>query len=191
SGAEHQLSHLWEMRGLSSKGEEISHGFKVGIGTIMVSCLYEYLLAQDMSELDVAARCRGWPGLAAWEAEVGRTHPEAAIRRQALAETRAKYVTAEQLGLRLERLKAAWPALRARLRAQLLPPDEVRRLLGAAGCPTEPGQIGLTPEEVRASFGAARQIRRRYTVLDLAAETGHLAPALEALFGRGGAGASR
>ena len=34
---------------------------------------------------------------------------------------------------------------------------------------------------------AARQIRRRYTVLDLAAETGLLEPCLTAMFASGGA----
>jgi glycerol-1-phosphate dehydrogenase [NAD(P)+] len=35
SGSEHQFSHLWEMRGLEHEGEFVSHGFKVGMGSIV------------------------------------------------------------------------------------------------------------------------------------------------------------
>src|SRR5688572_23967443 len=51
SGAEHQLSHLWEMRGLTVNGEEPSHGFKVGVGSVLVAHLYERVLARDWAAL--------------------------------------------------------------------------------------------------------------------------------------------
>lgn len=34
SGAEHQFSHLWDMEHLKYNGASVSHGFKVGIGTL-------------------------------------------------------------------------------------------------------------------------------------------------------------
>jgi glycerol-1-phosphate dehydrogenase [NAD(P)+] len=187
SGAEHQFSHLWEMRGLRAHGADVSHGFKVGVGTVAVAALYERLLGLDLDRLDVEARCAGWPSLEQVEEQVRNAHADPQLRDQALVESRAKYVTAEHLRDRLHRLRAVWPALRERLRAQLLTVSEVRHLLRAAGCPSEPEEIGLARAALRASFGAARQIRRRYTVLDLAAEAGVLDASLDALFGPGGA----
>ena len=53
SGAEHQFSHLWEMEGLGHDGGRrpagFSHGFKVGLGSISSSALYERVLARDLS----------------------------------------------------------------------------------------------------------------------------------------------
>ncbi|MBI3974566.1 MAG: sn-glycerol-1-phosphate dehydrogenase [Chloroflexi bacterium] len=186
SGAEHQLSHLWEMRRLAVDGHAVSHGFKVGVGTVAVAALYERLLAHDLAQLDVEAVCARWPALATWEAAVRQTHADPALRAQALAEVRAKYVDADGLRVRLQRLRERWPALTERLRGQLLPAKALRSLLATAGCPSEPHEIGLTTAALRASFGAARQIRRRYTVLDLAVEVGLLEPGLEALFAAGG-----
>jgi glycerol-1-phosphate dehydrogenase [NAD(P)+] len=40
------------------------------------------------------------------------------------------------------------------------------------GAPAEASEIGIGRERMRESFRQARQIRRRYTVLDLAVETG-------------------
>ena len=48
SGAEHLLSHLWEMTGLAQGANPASHGTKVGIGTVLVTMLYERLLAHDL-----------------------------------------------------------------------------------------------------------------------------------------------
>ncbi len=176
SGAEHQLSHLWEMRGLTYQGHTVSHGFKVAVGTVLVAELYERLLALDITAIDVDAARRGWPALESWEAEVRQTHADAdpSLREQAVDEVRAKHVTPPQLDQRLASLRVQWPALRERLRDQLLPATEIRRLLDAAGCPSRPEQIGLTPEQGQAALGAARQIRRRYTVLDTATEVGLL-----------------
>ncbi|MCF7954146.1 MAG: iron-containing alcohol dehydrogenase, partial [Spirochaetales bacterium] len=41
SGAEHLFSHIWEMEGLTYRGETVSHGFKVGIGSLLSTALME------------------------------------------------------------------------------------------------------------------------------------------------------
>ena len=61
-----------------------------------------------------------------------------------------------------------------------------REMLKAAGCPTHPSELGLTPAAFRDTYHRARMIRRRYTVLDLAAETGLLDECVEELFAPGG-----
>jgi glycerol-1-phosphate dehydrogenase [NAD(P)+] len=58
------------------------------------------------------------------------------------------------------------------LREQLLSPDEIATMLTAAGAPSSPIEIGLSMEQVRASYEAATHIRRRYTVYDLAHDLG-------------------
>ncbi len=44
SGAEHQFSHLWDMEHLRFQGASVSHGFKVGIGTLASTAFLEMLL---------------------------------------------------------------------------------------------------------------------------------------------------
>ena len=51
SGAEHLISHTWEMRGLNNQGRDISHGFKVALGTLIVTALYEQTFALSRAEL--------------------------------------------------------------------------------------------------------------------------------------------
>src|SRR5215468_3914409 len=61
SGAEHQFSHLWDMQHHSHDGKAPSHGFKVGIGTLAVSALYECVLEQPIEDLNVDTCCDAWP----------------------------------------------------------------------------------------------------------------------------------
>jgi glycerol-1-phosphate dehydrogenase [NAD(P)+] len=105
---------------------------------------------------------------------VRATLPDLRMGEPALAEVRAKHPTPEALRTRLTRLRHGWPALREALRAQLLRPDELAAMLRAAGSPADSSEIGVSPAQARASIPAARLIRRRYTVLDLAAEAGVL-----------------
>lgn len=187
SGAEHLFSHLWEMEGLGAHAAvPLSHGFKVGLGSIACAALYEQVLARDLSALDVDALAAAWPDRAALEAEVTRAHTVPGLRAAALTESLAKHPNAGQLRERLLRLKACWPALRAKLAAQLMPAAQLRDLLTAAGCPVTPAEIGLSGAAFQETYFRARQIRRRYTVLDLAAETGLLNSSVAALFAPAG-----
>jgi glycerol-1-phosphate dehydrogenase [NAD(P)+] len=187
SGAEHQFSHLWEMEGLGlDRKPPLSHGFKVGVGSVAVAALYERLLERDLGALDIAALRRGWPGPEEAREAVRAAHTTPGLDEAAVTETMAKYVDAEALGRRLALLADRWPALRDRLRAQLLAARRLQELLAAAGCPTRPSELGLTAAAFQASFHRARMIRRRYTVLDLAAETGGFGELVGELFAPGG-----
>jgi len=187
SGAEHQFSHLWEMEGLGhDRQPPLSHGFKVGVGSIAIAALYERLLERDLAALDVAALRDAWPGPEEAEAAVRAAHTTPGLEEAAVAETMAKHADPETLGRRLALLADRWPALRGRLGGQLLGARRLRELLAAAGCPTRPSELGLAAPAFRDTYRRARMIRRRYTVLDLAAETGLLDECVEELFAPGG-----
>jgi glycerol-1-phosphate dehydrogenase [NAD(P)+] len=187
SGAEHMFSHLWEMEGLGhDEDPPLSHGFKVGVGSISVAALYERVLARDLSDLDVDGIVADWPAWEEVEQRVRAMHTVPGLDEYAVEESRAKYVDADGLRKRLELLRELWPGLRERLEGQLMPADELRELLRAAGCPVSPAEIGLNWEDFRATYTRARTIRRRYNVLDLTVETGTFDECVEELFAPGG-----
>ncbi len=190
SGAEHQFSHLWEMEGLGENPEHgappLSHGFKVGVGTAAIAALYERVLERDFARLDIAAAVRSWPSWEEAERRVRAALADTGLDDAAVKESRAKYIDADELGARLELLAERWSDLSERLREQLMPAERVRGLLTEAGCPTSPAEIGLSVDRFRATYRRAQMIRRRYTVLDLANETGVLDECVEELFGHQG-----
>lgn len=186
SGSEHQFSHLWEMRGLEHEGELVSHGNKVGFGTIFSTALYERLLAHDWAALDIDAAVGRWPDWSTIETTIQGMDDSPELIARALVECQAKYIDRTALRERLETFRTAWPTLRERLVAQLLPATTVRDLLIEGGGPTEPAQIGLTLAQVKASYAPARRIRQRYTIYDIADELGVFPELIDEVFGPDG-----
>lgn len=180
SGSEHLFSHLWEMQGLTHAGEGVPHGIQVGVGALASSSLLHWLLERGLDDLPIDLQA--WPTPERFEVEIRRAHLDPAQADQAVRESLAKHPTQQQLKDRQTRAREVWPQLRLFLQGWCPAPDTLRGQLAAAGCPTSPGQIGLTPARLRDSFALARQIRARYTVLDLAVETGLLEPAIQSLF---------
>ncbi len=186
SGAEHMFSHVWDMQHHTHNGHTPSHGFKVGIGTLATTALFERLLARGVENLDVESCCAAWPDEETWVARAGHLFGKGDLADLGVRELRAKYITPVQLGGQLKLLKEIWPGLRERLKAQLLPLPTLRGMLRDAGAPTEPEQIGLTRERLRQTYWQASCIRRRFTVLDLAIQAGLLEACLDDIFGPAG-----
>ena len=186
SGSEHRFSHLWEMQALAHGHEPVPHGFKVAVGTLAAAALYERVLARDLSTLDSDALCRAWPSREEVRREVEQGHNIPMLAENAVEESLAKYIPPDQLRQRLMRIQERWPIIRERLERQLMTAEHIRDLLRAAGCPTEPAEIGVSVAQLRESYMLARTIRSRYTVLDLVNETGILEACVDELFAPGG-----
>lgn len=186
SGAEHQFSHLWDMEHHTHNGDAPSHGFKVGIATLAVTALYEELMRRPVAKLDIGRCLARWPVAAESEKRTRLLFADADFVETAAVETLSKHVSRAELQGQLERLAVGWTDLCGRLRAQLVPYTELKRRLSLVGAPTDPAEIGITRERLRASFQKAYHIRRRFTVLDVAVRTGLLDECLDALFGAGG-----
>ena len=187
SGAEHQFSHLWDMEHLKYNGASVSHGFKVGIGTLASTAFLEMLLDAPVEQLDIERCVAAWKSWDETERDIRaifNDDPEFVAR--GLKETRDKYVDREGLRDQLTRLKKAWPELRERIRRQIIPFDEVRRRLELVGAPYEPEQIGVSRTRFREAFGKIPYMRSRYTVIDTAFRCGWMEEWLDRLFGKGG-----
>ncbi len=186
SGSEHRFSHLWEMQALAHGHEPVPHGFKVGVGTEASAALYERVLARDLTRLDIDALCRAWPSREEVRRSVQQGHSIPMLAENAVEESLAKYITPDQLRQRLMLIQERWPIIREHLERQLMTAVHIRDLLRAAGCPTEPAEIGVSVAQLRESYTLARTIRSRYTVLDLVNEVGILDACVDELFAPGG-----
>lgn len=182
SGAEHQFSHLWDMEHHAVAGVAPSHGFKVGIGSLASTALYETLAGMNIDQLDVQQAVAHWPDSAANEAEIAALFAHDELAAKAREESALKLLDRDALRTQLTKLSRGWLELRRRLAAQLFPHAELRDMLAAAGCPVDSAAIGIPPDRLRRSYRQAYHIRRRITVLDLAKRTGLMEPALNQLF---------
>ena len=187
SGTEHQYSHCWDMEDLCFEGKHVSHGFKVGIGTLVSTAELEFLLEKGLEDVDVEAAVSGWKSWDEMECEIRRLmdgKPGHIAR--ALVEAKGKYVDKDGLRLQLQALKAAWPELGDKIRKQIFPFEQVRDYLRLVGAPYEPEMIGLSRDRFRQTVSYIPFMRSRFTNIDVIYRLGWMDEFIEKIFGRGG-----
>ena len=175
SGADHQFSHLWNMEHHTmADGTTPSHGFQVAIGTLASTALYEEMLKEDFSNLDVEKCVAEWPELEDAKAEALKMFEGTDFPTIGATEIEAKYISKDDLRKQLTYLKENWEDIKKAVRNQIMPLDQLKASLKTVGAPYEPEHIGVTMERLKNSVNRAQKIRRRFTIFDLGVRTGNL-----------------
>jgi glycerol-1-phosphate dehydrogenase [NAD(P)+] len=164
SMGEHQVSHWIDMfAGKAHPGT--THGQQVGVASIALARFHRLLLSLEkpphikpttISETDFALR---------YGEDIGRMmHGEAKKKSFDVAGAAAFN----------RRLDEVWPQLRHELSAMMMQPEEMARTISAAGGPTTATELGLPRDIWRAAMKHARDVRNRWSLLDLADDAGLL-----------------
>lgn len=182
SGAEHHLSHLWNMEGHTYNGNTPSHGFQVSVATVAILKLYEKMLQSPLDKLDIDACCKKWPEWNEIEQNAIKLFENTNFLDVAIKQSKDKYITRDELRIQLEKLKKIWIYLKDIVSRQLISSEEAKKKLLTIGAPTEPEQIGITKERMKSSFVRAWYIRSRFTILDVAVRTCYLEKWLDEIY---------
>jgi len=180
SGAEHHQSHYWEMQFLFDGIPAVLHGTKVGIGTVLMLELYNALAEMekpDFESLREKISCR--PSMEVWEAEIRRCYRDGAEGIIEL-EKKAKKNDPEELRKRLLTIEERWDEIRtlAKIAPKVSQIYDVLEKMGAAKVPAD---VGIPREYVYDSIRYGKELRDRYTILQLMWDIGKLDEAAEKL----------
>jgi glycerol-1-phosphate dehydrogenase [NAD(P)+] len=171
SGAEHHISHYWENAFLQFNRAAVLHGTKVGIGTVVVSRIGTALASRAV-DFETARRDAVAFDAARWRSDVERLFGTAAPGIIRHSEEANRNSIDERLH-RIDILEREWERI-----AQVLstPPSagQVESLMAAVGAPLRPMDIGVDNGMVEGGVMYAKEIRPRYTVLQLASDLGLL-----------------
>ena len=170
SGAEHHMSHYWEVVNEQRGTPGAMHGEQVAVGTVLSLLLAEELRRVGTPDFEAARAFARAYDEAAWEREIRRAYGGAAGEVLALEKTARKNAVPERLQ-RLDRIKARWEAIRAQL-GTLPAAAPLAALLREIGCPCTPEEIGLDAAVLRDTFLYAKDTRARYTLLQLVYDLG-------------------
>ena len=182
SGAGHQFSHVWEMEGHGLDWEPpLSHGFKVGIGTIASLAMWEEFLAMTEEDFDIERALAAVKSAEQIEEEV-RAALEPRIAEEAVKHSLGKRMAGDALVERITLLKERWPIIKERTEAQIIPAQEAMDLLKTVGAPYHPELIKIDWQRFRDTHIKAQMIRPRYTVLDILTDLGLLPDVVDRLF---------
>lgn len=164
SQGEHLISHYADMMSPPDWPRSF-HGEQIGVTTLTMSTVQERMLsggaprvsATTVTQADVLGHFGPQLGADCW----------AEFSQKALQAT-----TAEALNAKLE---AHWDDFRERLEAVRLPTEQLRRVLKKVDAPRTPEEVNWPRPFYLDAIRHAREIRKRYTFLDLAGDSGLLA----------------
>jgi len=177
SGAEHMVSHIWEMNHLSLNGEPVSHGFKVAIGTLISTAFITELLklsTKDIKELIEKHKPETWEER---EQKIQTAFEDSPALDGALKMSKAKFT--KNLTERHQILIKNWEKIKEKVTKQIIPFEELKAMYIEAKVPTQPKEIAVTKELFIKGVTLAQMIRTRYTSFDLAYELGLFEPILK------------
>lgn len=171
SGCEHHMSHYWEMIFEQEGKKPVPHGTQVGVGTVLILKLVEKLLKLDV-DFNAARAAAETYDPAAWEEEIRMAYGPAAqgvIDMEAAAQ---KNETKTRLS-RIDAMEAHWEEICALLDA--LPASEkIMDLLRSLDSPCLPAEIGVDNELLKKTFLYCKEVRARYTILQMVWDLGLL-----------------
>lgn len=170
SGCEHHMSHFWEMRYLQEGRPAVFHGTKVGIGTVISLKAYEYI-TKLTPDFDAIKKLERTP-FAQWEQAIGKAFLGAADEVVAQEKSCGKN-DVEKLLPRLDCIRENWSKIQA-LAGSIISWKEVESILLQLDAPTKPADIGVEKEMALQAILYAKEIRNRYTVLQLLWDLGEL-----------------
>lgn len=163
SGCEHHLSHYWEMKFLMDGRKPILHGTKVGVGMITAVKLY-HMLAEETIDFDKAMEA-GFD-YEEWKNKIEDCYEVAAPGIIAL-EDKCQKNDIEARNKRLVIMKDMWPLIQKTIKEDLPAVEDMEKLLLGLDAPVNPEQLGLSLELVEDGVQIAKEVRDRFTLLQM------------------------
>ena len=155
SEGEHMLAHYLEMM-QPADSPRTFHGEQIAVCAVAMAKLQERMLASDAPPVLAPDRTTREDVLAHFGPLIGEGCWE---------ELAHKQLDTDAIN---HRLATRWDEIRARIARVTVPASELRAALAGAGAPVAPEEIGWSRELFARALVHAREIRNRYTFLDLA-----------------------
>ncbi|GAA0078669.1 hypothetical protein UT300005_30480 [Clostridium sp. CTA-5] len=165
SGSEHHISHYWEMKFLFEGRKAVLHGTKVGIGTVAIIKLYEMLLKEEI-DFNKAKEFVENYSQKAWEEKMIKSYGCAANGVIAL-EGKTKKNSKELHAKRIKQIEEHWDEIINVVKESLPNVKVIEDILLSLDAPINPKQVGVDYEMIKDSILVAKEVRDRYTLLQL------------------------
>lgn len=177
SGAEHHLAHFWEMTFLFAGKEAVLHGTKVGITTVAILKLFE-LVKQITPDRQKALHFVGNFDNSAFRETLHMVYHTAApdIIQTNNAEDRTSPALHQK---RLEAILAHWDEITSAINELLPTAQYAEEVLKHLDAPYRPVHVGIDKDTVLNSLLYGKELRTRYTVLQMLWDLGELSACAE------------
>lgn len=172
SGCEHHMSHYWEMKFLFEGRPAVLHGTKVGVGTMTAIRLYRKFMETEIDFKEALKKAEKFD-FDTWAENMRRTYGAAADS-VISNERKERKNDPEQVKRRLRVVRDKMREIRCVV-DELVPSEEmIRTVLKDLNAPVNPLELGIDCGMVADSIEVAKEVRDRYTLLQLLWDLGIL-----------------
>ena len=159
SGAEHHISHFWEMRDMARGRRSTLHGDKVGVATLLTLRLYEKFLTGEHPAVSPAASRAEW--------EEGLRHVYGALAPAILAQAPERHFDPSWRRQVLDEMTTCWQEIRGWAAGLPALRTQGEAALRAMGAPVRPADLGYDRQDTLDALRWAMEVRDRFTILRL------------------------
>jgi len=179
SGAEHLLSHYWDLISLMDGTPGNFHGTQVGVATLITLRLYDFVRNYPVKKL---SRSRLEKNYMSKEEVLDYIDKRFGCYSKGIKdEFLKKYMDFNEKIKEIDRILQTWEIFWEELDPYLRPWEPVEKALEKSGAPFHYRDIGKKKDEVVDTLLHAFLIRGRYTILDLACDLGVMGEAVESI----------
>lgn len=184
SGAEHIISHFWDLLTHTRHLPKNLHGMQVGIGTVIMLAFYEYMRDYDPHRVDPTKVLRQRPALETMQAENEARYGLAGPIFNSVVQS--KYRPDDDLIRHIRWLQDHWRELWKALDPYVPMMHAIIVRLQQSGMPMKLSAVQRSTADAVEALVKGPQYRSRYTLLDLAWELGLLPGVAEEILDRAG-----
>ncbi len=162
SGAEHHMSHYWEMKLLREHRPAILHGAKVGVASILTAQRYAAL--RQLSREQIAKQMQ-WSRVPTCEQQEQTIREAYGSIADEIIKEQAPFLQMNETKFNAlrERIVARWDEVQG-IACGIPLPQQFTSWLQEVGAPVNGGDLGFTDAEVAQAFEFGHYLRNRFTI---------------------------
>lgn len=173
SGEEHHLSHCYEMI-FMNRGEYTRwlHGNNVGVGVGIIAYAYKYIKDMDINEISKKGEYLYFDK-SNWIQNITDVYTKSATNIIKFKQDSINF-NEEERKANMQKIISNWDNIIEICNVNVPKPEEIIETLKKSGAIWNPKELGLDKELFRKSFIVAKDIRKRYGILQLLEDIGML-----------------
>ncbi len=172
AGAEHHLAHFIGMKAMMDHKHTHLHGIEVAVMTLVIIEVYKEILSQDFQSVNVEAAFEKSLNKEEYEVKIKEIYQDSAS--QIFKENENKIFDKDKWIAHGNKVKGSMTQIKKEIQPKIPDSNRIVEVLKSMGAPSSPAELGLSKEALKEAILYAKEVRNKYTILEIAEYLGCL-----------------
>lgn len=166
AGAEHHLAHFIGMKAMMSNKHMHLHGIEVAVMTLVIIEVFKEIFAIDFEDINVETAYNNSLKKHEYETKMKVIFKESAT--QIFKENENRIFDKDEWIAHAKKVKNSMNQIREEILPKIPDSNMIIEVLKSMGAPSSPYELGLTKDELKEAIIYAKEVRNKYTILEVA-----------------------